>query len=144
MNPSKPFLHTRVALVLAAGIVASSCHRRQPPPASSAPPAPPTAAVRVLEVCVGAEHSCERRSNGQVLCWGDNARFQIAPSRVQLHAPEPVAGFSDATALRCGSHRTCVRTRAGQIECRGRPDGGIARVALPGRAQDFIRNHLHG
>jgi hypothetical protein len=37
-----------------------------------------------------------------------------------------------------------VRTVAGQIQCRGRPDGGIATVALPGRAQDFQLNAAGG
>jgi hypothetical protein len=83
-------------------------------------------------------HSCARLRDGTVECWGDNASRQIAATGAQFHEPHAIGEFPGAAGLRCGANQTCVRTFGGEVLCRGRPDGQILKIGLPGRVRDFI------
>lgn len=90
------------------------------------PEPPPDAGVRpirpnVLQVALGAKHSCARKPEGAVYCWGDNFYGQLAydtseeiPSR-----PTRVVGIDDAIDIAAGRNHTCVVRTSGRVSCWG-------------------------
>jgi hypothetical protein len=129
-----------VCILLAIGAVFSACRQRSAKrrPASHGQVATPPGLERIAEICVGELHSCARTEDGRVACWGDNDRFQIAPSTAQFHEPHVVREFPRAVSLRCGSYATYVLTVDGAILLRGQPDGKVGTIPLPGLAHDLI------
>ncbi len=84
----------------------------------------------VIDVAMGAVHSCALLRTGQVRCWGDDACGQLAapPSAMGQLASHPTA------------NRTCGLTTLGAIECWGEaltptpaPTGSFASLSV-GRA----------
>ncbi len=80
----------------------------------------------VVEVVTGTEHTCARRSDGRVYCWGQNVRGELGDGRtggIQTR-PTLVAGLTDAVQLAAGSQYTCALRSGGQVACWGWNDGG--------------------
>ena len=97
--------------------------------ASAAPRAgeAPSAAERtvfggepVVQLALGAYHTCALSESGRVACWGDNQRGQLGASDVQLSAvPVWVSGLDDVVELRSSDGATCARRRSGAVVCWG-------------------------
>jgi alpha-tubulin suppressor-like RCC1 family protein len=48
----------------------------------------------VVEIEAGAVHTCARRRNGQVLCWGQNTYGELGDgTKVERLSPTPVVGL---------------------------------------------------
>lgn len=82
--------------------------------------APPTG---VVQLALGAQHSCVRTLGGEVYCWGGNGHGQIGvadlpgelsltPTRVKLPGP--------ASAVAAGTYTTCAILMDGKLLCWGR------------------------
>jgi alpha-tubulin suppressor-like RCC1 family protein len=97
----------------------------------------------VLDLCVGATHSCALISDGKVFCWGDNEEHQLAASEEpQWESPRPVA-LPAAAQIACGESETCVRTEAGAVHCLGvlaQPE----QLPLPAAAQELALHRRGG
>jgi alpha-tubulin suppressor-like RCC1 family protein len=76
----------------------------------------------VFEVALGETHTCARKTDGTVRCWGDNTKSQVgstSPGDGGLFTtPEDVA-ISDAAHIAAGKNHTCVIRGAGAVSCWG-------------------------
>lgn len=91
-----------------------------------------------VEIVSGFDHSCARRENGEVLCWGGNQSGQLGDNRMShddcsnggafvvdcTSTPVPVAGVAggtlEASSLRSHSgNNNCAMTETGPV-CWGR------------------------
>ena len=82
-------------------------------------------------------HTCGARSDGSVLCWGDNTHQQLGlgaerAAKLTLQragVPMPVAGISEVTQLAAASNKTCALA-SGEVWCWGhQPVGEISGAA---------------
>jgi alpha-tubulin suppressor-like RCC1 family protein len=75
----------------------------------------------VTAVAAGDNHTCARKSDGAVACWGYNYYGQLGNgvSRNSSPAPVPVTGLVDAVAVEAGALFTCVLKSNGAVACWG-------------------------
>jgi alpha-tubulin suppressor-like RCC1 family protein len=79
------------------------------------------AGVLVVSLAAGASHTCAARSDGVVLCWGDDSKGQLgdngaAPSSCPngqdagpcAQTPVAMATIDDGVSVTCGADFTCV------------------------------------
>jgi alpha-tubulin suppressor-like RCC1 family protein len=96
----------------------------------------------VVALAAGADHTCAVIRGGQVRCWGDDRAGQLgvgqpAPSdscktlggAACAHAPVPMIGVADASAVSAGIDVTCL-LRQGAAFCAG--DGADGKLGAPG------------
>lgn len=68
----------------------------------------------VVQLALGAQHSCARRADGSVLCWGDGDQGQRGDGeRGSSPTPGLVRRFPGLIALAAGSLHTCAHTTSG-------------------------------
>ncbi len=79
-----------------------------------------------VQLALGYLHSCLRKSDGRVQCWGDNGAGQLgdavpfdAGARAPAKVPQFVAGISDAVQLASGLSHSCVIRGGGTLMCWG-------------------------
>jgi cysteine-rich repeat protein len=79
-----------------------------------------------VEVVCGANHTCARRADGEVLCWGDNSVGQLGLGNTTIvgddELPVTVGTVDiggDAIQLSAGGNHTCALTSAGEVRCWG-------------------------
>ncbi len=94
-----------------------------------------TVGCNLVQITAGVTHTCVRRENGEVLCWGDNYYrelgdnngrhlscppiFDALPTDCQAR-PVVVAGITDATDIQAHlGPTTCGRNAAGAWKCWG-------------------------
>lgn len=102
-------------------------------PLASEPASEPPAVF--VSVVAGDAHSCARRSDGRVYCWGANDFGQVGadsalPRRVH---PTMVRGLEGAVALAAADVHTCAIVEGGAVLCWGRDEGVFGRA--DGRAR---------
>src|SRR5262249_2064482 len=86
---------------------------------NGAPPVPLTDAV---ELAPGSQHSCARRVDGTVVCWGRNDLGQLGTGAVTATriATVPVFGVNGAVEISSLYHHTCARAGSpAQVYCWG-------------------------
>jgi alpha-tubulin suppressor-like RCC1 family protein len=95
------------------------------PPDTTAPIADvttdPIPASRINGLSLGDAHSCARRADGTVACWGKNLNGQLGNgtmSHIET-APVAVVGLSDAVELSAAQIHTCARRARGTVVCWG-------------------------
>src|SRR4030095_5235174 len=81
--------------------------------------------VAFAEIELGGTHSCARTDAGEVHCWADNARGQLAadPAAVPTSPTLLLVALDPATDIALGRDHSCARTDAG-VMCWGRNDVG--------------------
>jgi alpha-tubulin suppressor-like RCC1 family protein len=95
---------------------------------------PPPDTRDIVSVARGGLHECGLRSDGLVICWGDDADAQRGfPSPdpdpqsdgARDNPPElaPVAGIHDAVAVSAGLMHSCAIRRGDRVSCWGRVFG---------------------
>lgn len=95
-----------------------------PPPDSGPPPdgGPPTptctAGCEFVELALGSGHSCARRENGEVWCWGNNEQGQLGDGTSRHENCAPVG----VRPVDCSSTPVQVRARAAGMATEGLPD----------------------
>lgn len=78
-------------------------------------------------LAVGANHTCARRTSGEVLCWGEGSEGQIGNgSTDDQFSPTPISTSQEFSTLAAGFDHTCALTAAGETFCWGEGQrGGI-------------------
>ncbi len=80
--------------------------------------APSTAAI--VQLAVGANHTCALHEDGTVSCWGLNTNGQLGIENLERSlVPVAVPGIRGAVELAAFDHMTCVRTRDATVHCWG-------------------------
>ncbi len=84
-------------------------------------PCPPPCTA---QVAAGWSHTCARKANGTVWCWGINNASQLgtgeSASDVKMrNAPSQVKGLTAATAIVAGDSHSCAIVDGGQAWCWG-------------------------
>lgn len=73
----------------------------------------------VLDVVMGAQHTCALLSGGVVNCWGGNTYGQLGNgTTTNSLVPVPVAGISGASSIAANGYTTCAIV-AGGLRCWG-------------------------
>jgi alpha-tubulin suppressor-like RCC1 family protein len=76
----------------------------------------------VLEVVLGEAHTCARKPEGIVKCWGDDVQGQTGTGGVDggiLRAPTAVVGVTDAVHIAAGGKHACAVRQGGKVSCWG-------------------------
>ena len=77
------------------------------------------------EISAGDSHTCARRENGTVMCWGDNDAGQLGTGdRDRRRAPADVMNLDDAVSISAGGSHTCALRATGQVACWGSGGAG--------------------
>lgn len=77
----------------------------------------------VVEVSVGTNFVCARRTAGTVACWGVNAHGELGDgTTTNRSAPVEVLGLTDAVQISAGFWHACAVRATGEILCWGRSD----------------------
>ncbi|MBI5479532.1 MAG: hypothetical protein HY906_11780 [Deltaproteobacteria bacterium] len=85
----------------------------------------PAGAAPVRQVAAGGWHSCARRADGRVVCWGAAYDGQLgSDGRGANRAPALVPGVGDAVQIAAGMTHTCARRGDGTVLCWGQPGPG--------------------
>jgi alpha-tubulin suppressor-like RCC1 family protein len=80
----------------------------------------------------GVAHTCERRVDQSIWCWGSNRLGQHGNGQGgPREQPELVRGLPPARAIAAGADRTCALTRAGEAWCWGSGHSVPVHVTLP-------------
>lgn len=82
-----------------------------------------TGLTGAVEVSVGGNHSCARRTDGTVRCWGSAGHAQLGDGSfgefLTSSTPVAVAGLADATSISSGATHTCATRSTGGVVCWG-------------------------
>lgn len=75
----------------------------------------------VADVGAGEQHTCVRKTDRTVACWGDNARGQLGDGTTTARAaPAAVIGLgTDIVELAVGRFFSCARHATGKVSCWG-------------------------
>ncbi len=95
-------------------------------------------AMDAVEISAGDDHTCARRRDGSVICWGANRNGQLGDGSTTAHASAAsslaVTGLSDAVQISCGAGFTCARRASGVVSCWGNgTDGHLGDGAMVDR-----------
>src|SRR5215471_2718144 len=72
------------------------------------------------EISSAGAHTCARRSDGTVACWGYNGWGEIGSGDYSSHpTPVDVVGLSGAVELASGMQHTCARLADNTVKCWG-------------------------
>jgi len=73
-----------------------------------------------VQVVAGGYHSCARRQNGGVVCWGSNLSGQLGNGGTADSAvPVAVSGLSNITTISAGTSHVCAIDAARNVYCWG-------------------------
>jgi alpha-tubulin suppressor-like RCC1 family protein len=73
-----------------------------------------------VEVSAGRYHSCVRKGDGTVSCWGENAKGELGDGDVANQtSPVNATGIQGATLMTTGWWHTCVAFADGHMKCWG-------------------------
>ncbi len=107
-------------------------------------PTPVAGLADAVEIAAGGAHTCARRGDGRVFCWGKNSygaigdgtcssslgpEFGPQPARsgTDRWSPTEVTGLTDAVEVTAGGGHTCARRASGEVLCWGSnfPNGRV-------------------
>ena len=78
----------------------------------------------IVEIAAGGSHTCARRADGSLSCWGLNGVGQLGlGGRKARLQPVVVAGAHSVVQVSTGRYLTCARHSSGAVSCWG--DGGL-------------------
>jgi len=82
----------------------------------------PNLGPNILEVALGLQHTCAKRPDGTVKCWGDTTHSQSGTGTTGdggLFASPQVVDVTDALHVAAGQYHTCVVRTSGKVACWG-------------------------
>jgi alpha-tubulin suppressor-like RCC1 family protein len=90
-------------------------------------------ATRARSIGLGANHSCARRLNGNLACWGENSLGQLGDGTLVDRA-SPVAVRNSTSpaigaSIAAGAAHGCMRTSNGRVQCWG--DNALGQTGDP-------------
>jgi alpha-tubulin suppressor-like RCC1 family protein len=92
----------------------------------------------VVETVASEGHTCARRKDGTVWCWGENRAGKLGapPTRRSDDRPYPVQaqGITEAVQIALGDDYSCARRSDGSVWCWGYGVGEAAAAPVPGVA----------
>jgi alpha-tubulin suppressor-like RCC1 family protein len=90
-------------------------------PGRGTPMLVPGLATGARAVTAGGEHTCALRTDGTVLCWGDNFYGQVGDGTTPPRfSPTPVTGLgAGQRSVAAGDSHTCAVTHGGAVSCWG-------------------------
>lgn len=93
---------------------------------TTAQPAPVNVHDGVLQVALGADHTCAVLADLTLLCWGRNDAGQLGLGAAGLPEPTPqaVPGLTDLADVAAGGDSTCVVEDTGAARCWGSNSDG--------------------
>jgi alpha-tubulin suppressor-like RCC1 family protein/mRNA-degrading endonuclease RelE of RelBE toxin-antitoxin system len=107
------------ALVFTA-LVASGCYRTVVPEFPDATAVDVRLVTNIEQLSASTWHTCARRSDGTVACWGSNSHGELGDgTNVERDTPTTVVGLDDAIDIACGEQFTCAVRRTGEVACWG-------------------------
>lgn len=110
------------------GTVATFCDAGTPDAADAADAAGPdgdadatVASGCIVQIASGGDHTCARRKDGTLWCWGSNTDGQLGDgTSVDKSSPVQVSALCNAVAeVALGEHYTCARVNDGTVWCWG-------------------------
>jgi alpha-tubulin suppressor-like RCC1 family protein len=79
----------------------------------------------VTALAAGRQHTCARRTDGTVSCWGANESGQLGrPATEDGLPPAPVPALTGVARIFAGGSNTCALLGAGELRCWGANDSG--------------------
>ncbi len=102
--------------------------------------APVAGIAEVAQLVSGLEHTCARRYDGSVSCWGSNDNAQLGRGYLSDAEPvaAPLAGL-DAVHIAAGRFHTCAIEASGAVNCWGHSITGTHRDLVPTRVGQIDR-----
>ncbi|MBL8741980.1 MAG: protein kinase [Myxococcales bacterium] len=88
--------------------------------------------ARVVEVAVGAQHSCARLDSGAVTCWGRGTEGQLGAPILGSAPPVMVTGVEDAIRVHAAGSSTCILRKTGNPVCHGQAARDLEATAALG------------
>ncbi len=93
-----------------------------------------------LKLASGNNHNCRIRSNGTLVCWGDNTQGQLGDgSRTDQPGPTPVGSATDWRSVSAGRTTTCGVRGNGTLWCAGSNSDRQFGVDTPSSSQTMIQ-----
>ncbi len=78
-----------------------------------------------VQITGGLLHRCGRKSDGTVLCWGDNGSGQLGDNTTTPDLiPKTVPGLGGVIDIEAGLYHNCALINDGTVRCWGRGDEG--------------------
>ena len=101
----------------------------EPPVEADIPDAPLPPLENVLEVALGQQHTCARKPDLSVKCWGDDSSGQTGTGGAAADAgilatPTAIASITDAVRIAAGQLHTCIVRKSGTVSCWGENQDG--------------------
>ncbi|TAK32889.1 MAG: hypothetical protein EPO40_01530 [Myxococcaceae bacterium] len=94
-------------------------------PSTPSPTAVPGLTGAMVQASAGTFHTCARRDDGRVFCWGDNRTGQSGVEQVPtLDRPTELRAVTEAEEITTGRDQTCTRHRDGTVRCWGNNENG--------------------
>nr|MBK7066416.1 hypothetical protein [Deltaproteobacteria bacterium] len=94
-------------------------------PFTQSPTAVPGLTGTMVQASAGTFHTCARRDDGRVFCWGDNRTGQSGVDQVPtLDRPTELRAVTEAEEITTGRDQTCTRHRDGTVRCWGNNENG--------------------
>ena len=82
----------------------------------------PNPGPNILEVALGLQHTCAKKPNGTVKCWGDTSHSQSGTGMTSdggLFASPQAVDITDALHIAAGQYHTCIVRTSGKVACWG-------------------------
>jgi len=71
-------------------------------------------------LALGDHHTCARKTDGTIACWGDNFHGQLGDgTTTERHSPTAVPALSGVVEIAVGDAHTCARKTDGTVACWG-------------------------
>src|SRR5262249_9507324 len=86
--------------------------------------APPFSMGCYAEIHAGFDHTCARRVDGTVWCWGSNGYGEYGDGTNMGRFIPTRSTFKDAVSLETGGRSTCAINMAGEVWCWGYNERG--------------------
>jgi alpha-tubulin suppressor-like RCC1 family protein len=78
-----------------------------------------------VQISSGGDHTCARKSDGTVVCWGDNSFGQLGNgTTTQSLTPTLVNNLTDTVEISTGFRHTCARKKDNSVVCWGLNNNG--------------------
>jgi len=74
---------------------------------------------KILRVALGRQHTCSKKPDGNVKCWGDDSRSQTGSTGSDGGVLVPTTVTSNVVAIAAGNNHTCAVVTGGTVKCWG-------------------------